>query len=129
MMLHLKSDNLEFLEERRIKDLVKKHSEFISFPIELLVEKTTEKEVSDDEEDTDKKEEKKDEASEDTEIKEEKDKKDKKKKKVKEVSTEMEALNKTKPIWMRKPETVTKDEYAAFYKSLTNDWEEHLAHK
>jgi len=128
-MLHLKSDNLEFLEERRIKDLVKKHSEFISFPIELLVEKTTEKEVSDDEEDTEKKEEKKDETSEDTEIKEEKDKKDKKKKKVKEVSTEMEALNKTKPIWMRKPETVTKDEYAAFYKSLTNDWEEHLAHK
>jgi len=39
MILHLKSDNLEFLEERRIKDLVKKHSEFISFPIELLVEK------------------------------------------------------------------------------------------
>jgi molecular chaperone HtpG len=128
MVLHLKSDNLEFLEERRLKDLVKKHSEFISFPIELLVEKTTEKEVSDDEEDTEKKEEKKE--GEDTEIKEETaEKKDKKKKKVKEVSTELETLNKTKPIWMRKPETVQKEEYAAFYKSLTNDWEEHLAHK
>jgi molecular chaperone HtpG len=127
MILHLKSDNLEFLEERRIKDLVKKHSEFISFPIELFVEKTTEKEVSDDEEDTDKKEEKKEEG--DTEIKEEGEKKEKRKKKVKEVSTELETLNKTKPIWMRKSETVTKDEYAAFYKSLTNDWEEHLAHK
>jgi len=76
-----------------------------------------------------KKEEKK-EGEEDTEIKEEKEaKKDKRKKKIKEVSTEYEGLNKVKPIWMRKPETVTKDEYAAFYKSLTNDWEEHLAHK
>jgi molecular chaperone HtpG len=124
MVLHLKSDNLEFLEERRLKDLIKKHSEFISFPIELLVEKTTEKEVSDDEEEpTEKKE------GEEAEIKEEKEPKDKKKKKVKEVSTEYEALNKTKPIWMRKPETVTKDEYATFYKGLTNDWEEPLAYK
>jgi len=121
--LHLKSDNLEFIEERRIKDLVKKHSEFISFPIELLVEKTTEKEVSDDEEEAEKKE------GEEVDIKEEKEKKDKKKKKIKEVTTEYEGLNKQKPIWMRKPETVAKEEYAAFYKSLTNDWEEHLAHK
>jgi len=133
--LHLKSENLEFLEERKLKDLVKKHSEFISFPIELLVEKTTEKEVSDDEDDntiTDKKEDKKEKEEEDTEIKEEKDKdkdKKKKKRKDKEVTTEFENLNKTKPIWMRKSETVSKEEYAAFYKSLTNDWEEHLAHK
>merc|ERR1712113_1296367 len=51
IILHLKTDNTEFLEERRIKDLVKKHSEFISFPIKLMVEKTEEKEVSDDEDD------------------------------------------------------------------------------
>jgi len=46
----LKSDNVEFVEEKRLKDLIKKHSEFISFPIQLSVEKTTEKEISDDEE-------------------------------------------------------------------------------
>ena len=91
----MKADNLEFLEERRLKDLVKKHSEFISFPIQLQVEKTNEKEISDDEE-----EEKK--TEEGVEISE--DKKEKKKKKIKEVTTELEELNKTKPIWMKKPE-------------------------
>lgn len=105
----LKQDNLEFLEERRIKDLIKKHSEFIGFPIELLVEKTTEKEVSDDEEPADDKKE------EEGEIKEEKEK-EKKKKKIKEVSTELEQVNKNKPLWMRKPEDITKEEYANFYK-------------
>jgi molecular chaperone HtpG len=123
VILHLKSDNQEFLEERKIKDIVKKHSEFISFPIELQVEKTNEKEVSDDEEEPEN-EEKKDEVD----IKDEKEKK-KKTKKVKEVTTEFEGLNKTKPIWMRKPETITPEEYGAFYKSLTNDWEDHLAVK
>merc|ERR1719408_1207622 len=47
--LHLKEDQQEYLEERRLKDLVKKHSEFIGFPIELWVEKTEEKEATDDE--------------------------------------------------------------------------------
>lgn len=126
IMLHLKSDNLEFLEEKKLKDLIKKHSEFISFPIELMCEKTTEKEVSDDEEEKKDDAEKKD----DLEIKEEKEKKeDKKKKKVKEVSHELEQVNKTKPIWMRKAEDITKEEYANFYKSISNDWEEHLAVK
>merc|ERR1712159_175182 len=51
IILHLKEDMSEYLEERRIKDLVKKHSEFIGFPIKLYTEKTTEKEVTDDDDD------------------------------------------------------------------------------
>lgn len=123
--LFLKEDQLEYLEERRLKDLVKKHSEFISYPISLWTEKTTEKEVEDDDEE----EEKKEEEGAVEEIDEEKEKAEKKKKKVKEVSHEWSLVNKQKPIWMRKPEDITKDEYSAFYKSLTNDWEEHLAVK
>ncbi|RXH95127.1 hypothetical protein DVH24_024811 [Malus domestica] len=122
--LFLKEDQLEYLEERRIKDLVKKHSEFISYPIYLWTEKTTEKEISDDEEEETKKEEEGDVE----EVDEDKDKKSKKKK-IKEVSHEWQLINKQKPIWLRKPEEITKEEYAAFYKSLTNDWEEHLAVK
>ncbi|WOG98473.1 hypothetical protein DCAR_0417816 [Daucus carota subsp. sativus] len=125
MVLHLKEDQLEYLEERRLKDLIKKHSEFISYPISLWVEKTTEKEISDDEDG----EEKKDEEGKVEDIDEEKEKTEKKTKKIKEVSHEWDLVNKQKPIWMRKPEEITKEEYAAFYKSLTNDWEEHLSVK
>ena len=114
---------LEYLEERRLKDLIKKHSEFISYPISLWTEKTTEKEVSDDEDE----EEKKDEEGKVEDVDEEKE--EKKKKKIKEVSHEWAVVNKQKPIWMRKPEEINKEEYSAFYKSLTNDWEEHLAVK
>jgi molecular chaperone HtpG len=133
IILQLKDDQQEYLEERKLKDLVKKHSEFIGFPIELMVEKTTDKEVTDSDDEAEKKdEEKKDEDKKDDEepeIKDEEKPKEKKTKKIKEVSHELEILNKTKPIWMRKPEDITKDEYVSFYKSLTNDWEEHLAAK
>merc|ERR1712093_688851 len=103
IILSLKSDNLEFTEEKKLKDLIKKHSEFISFPIQLHCEKTTEKEISDDEdEDEEKKQEDEEKKDEESEIREEKEeeKKKKKKKTVKEVSHEFEQVNKNKPIWM-----------------------------
>merc|ERR1712151_1416644 len=124
-------DQLEYLEERRLKDLVKKHSEFINYPISLWTEKTVDKEVDDDDDD-DEDEKKEDEDGDEPKIEEvEEDesssKKEKKKKKVKEVTHEWDLMNKQKPIWTRKPEEVTKEEYGAFSKALSNDWEEHLS--
>merc|ERR1719414_2065964 len=129
LILHMKEDMAEYLEEQRVKDLVKKHSEFIGFPIKLYTEKTTEKEVTDDEDDDDEEEGDADKPKVEEVDDEEEAKKEKKTKKIKEVSHEWEHLNNTKPIWMRKTDEVTHDEYVAFYKSISNDWEEHAAVK
>merc|ERR1712238_634101 len=132
IILHMKEDMSEYLEEKRVKDLVKKHSEFIGFPVMLYTEKTTEKEVTDDDDDD---EEDDDADGDDDKPKaeevddEEGAKKEKKTKKIKEVSHEWEHLNSMKPIWMRKPDEVTHDEYVAFYKSISNDWEDYAAVK
>jgi molecular chaperone HtpG len=121
--LFLKEDCKNYIEEKTIKDLIKKHSQFIGFPIALQVTKEEEKEIE--EEKQLEKEEKKDD-----ELKiEDAEEKPKEKKKEKIITKEWETLNTQKPIWIRNPSECTTEEYAAFYKTISNDWEEHLACK
>merc|ERR1719452_366002 len=139
IVLHIKEDQTEYIEEARIKEVVKKHSQFIGYPITLETIKERSKEVSDDEGEDE--EEKKEEKEEDKEDKpevedvgedEDADKKDADKKKtktIKEKYTDKEELNKTKPLWTRNADDISREEYGEFYKSLTNDWEDHLAVK
>jgi len=147
IVLQLKEDQSEWIEEKKIKDVVKKHSQFIGYPIKLLVEKERDKEVSDDEADekmedvTEGEAKIKDETEEGAKIEDIGEDEDadtagdktagkrKRKKTIKEKYTEDEELNKTKPIWTRNPDDINQEEYGEFYKSLTNDWEEHLAVK
>merc|ERR1712078_451167 len=85
----LKDDQLEFLEERRLRDIVKRHSEFICYPIALEIERTIEKDVVSSDPQT-------------------KDKPSAKSNRIKEITKELVVLNKQKPIWMKKKEDVSK---------------------
>jgi len=140
--LHLKDDAIEYVEQDKIKNLVKKYSEFIQYPIKLFISKEVRKQVEDDEEETkpavdeDNKteetteEEKKED---DAEIKDEGEAKEgetkeKKTKTVTEQVWEWETINEIKAIWLREKSQITEEEYFGFYKTISKDHENPLAY-
>lgn len=147
VVLHLKPDQAKYLEENEIKEVVKKHSQFINYPIELLVEKEREleetvehKEECCDHEHNDEHNHKEtedsvkiEEVNDDDELPDLEDDDNEKSKNSKPKKTEkykeFEQLNTQKPVWTRDPKEVSKEEYNQFYKNFTGDWEEPLAYK
>ncbi|KAG9442636.1 hypothetical protein H6P81_018490 [Aristolochia fimbriata] len=119
--LHLRDEASEYLEEDKLKDLVKKYSEFINFPISLWASKEVESEVPA-EEDESNEEEASETPSEEEEVDEEDGEKKAKTKKVKETIYDWEVLNDMKAIWLRSSKEVTDEEYKSFYHSLAKDF-------
>ncbi|ONI32373.1 hypothetical protein PRUPE_1G363900 [Prunus persica] len=125
--LHLSEEAGEYLEESKLKELVKKYSEFINFPIHLWASKEVDVEVPADEDESSDEEESPESKSseEETEKSEDEDEDSEKKpktKKIKETTYEWELLNDVKAIWLRNPKEVTDEEYTKFYHSLSKDF-------
>ncbi|XP_065223336.1 endoplasmin homolog [Planococcus citri] len=130
--LELKEEASDYTDPQALKNLVKKYSQFINFPIYLWASKTVKEEVPLDEENEadakPEKEEKSDEDKEDEVVEEASEDKDKPKTKTVEKTVwDWELLNDNKPVWTRKPNEISEDEYVEFYKALTKDYQEPLA--
>lgn len=127
--LHLKEEAKDFLKQDTLKDLIKKYSQFINFPIYLWTSKTVTEEVPVEDDTTSVDDEKKDdektatitEKQEDDATEEEKQKEKRKTKKVEKTIYDWERVNVAKPIWQRKATEVSDEEYDEFYKSITRD--------
>ena len=121
IVLNIKEDMLEYLEENKIKEIITKHSQFIGYPIKLHVTKEREEEVAKQEVTVEEEVAKQEEVTIEEEVA--------KKETIKIKYVEQEVLNSMKPLWTRNPDEVKSEEYVSFYKGLTNDWEDHLAVK
>ncbi|CAL9127867.1 unnamed protein product [Musa acuminata var. zebrina] len=121
--LHLRDEAKEYLEEDKLKELVKKYSEFINFPIYLWASKEVDVEVpSDEEESTDEEETSETSPPEEEETEEDASEKKPKTKTVKETTYDWEVLNDMKAIWLRNSKEVSEEEYTKFYHSLAKDF-------
>ncbi|XP_028673334.1 endoplasmin [Erpetoichthys calabaricus] len=126
--LVMKEEASDFLELETIKNLVKKYSQFINFPIYVWSSKTetVEEPIEDETEEQEKKDEV--ETDEEAEVEEEEEHKEKAKtKKVEKTVWDWELMNDIKPIWQRLPKEVEEDEYKAFYKTFSRDSEDPMS--
>jgi len=134
--LHLKDDAIEFVEQDKIKNLVKKYSEFIQYPIKLFLSKEVRKTVPADEEKPAEEKPAETPATDDAEIKDEGETKPTEEAKPEEPKTktvteqvwEWENINEVKAIWLREKSDITDEEYNNFYKTISKDHENPLAY-
>ena len=126
IVLHLKEDQDEYLDIQNVKDVVEKYTQFISYPIELLETKEVEVENKEVDEVEEGEEEKEGEVSDKVEVS---DNIEETKEVKKELVEEWNVVNKQKPIWCRKSDSISEEEYQEFYKGFTSDWSNALTYK
>lgn len=126
--LHLKEEATDYLEIETLKNLIKKYSQFINFPIYLWSSKIVTEEEPIDEAEESKSEDKATDEDADIEVDDKKEEDGPKVKTVEKTVWDWELINDNKPIWTRKISEITDDEYNEFYKSLTKDKTDPLAH-
>lgn len=128
--LYLKNEAQDFLEEDTLRELIRKYSQFINFPIMLWSSKTVDEEVPVEEEKpvTEKSSNEVIDEEEDVKVEDTNEDYKPKTKKVSKTVWDWMLINDSKPIWTRKPSDVTQDEYDEFYKSLTKDSSDPLIH-
>jgi molecular chaperone HtpG len=124
LVLHLKDDMKDYLQESKIRDIITKHSQFINYPISLSCQKERQVEVEDNVDNENNEDEPKE-----GDITEVDENKETEKKTRTETYNDFEELNKTKPIWINDPKEVSDEQYQAFYNALTNSSEEYSSHK
>ena len=126
MILHLKDDQENLRKVDCIRQLVKTHSQYVNYPISILVQKTKEIEVEEEEgEEEEKKEEEEDKKDEDGVVEDEEDEEkqeDKKKKTVTETYEEWDKINVKKPLWLEDPKEISDKKYNDFYKHISGDY-------
>uniref|UniRef100_A0A3B3C194 Heat shock protein 90, beta (grp94), member 1 n=1 Tax=Oryzias melastigma TaxID=30732 RepID=A0A3B3C194_ORYME len=127
--LVLKEEASDYLELETIKNLVRKYSQFINFPIYVWASKTETVEEPI-EEDAETEEPEKEAPEDEAEVEEEEgeDKDKPKTKKVEKTVWDWELMNDIKPIWQRPAKDVEEEEYTAFYKTFSKDNEDPLTH-
>jgi heat shock protein beta len=121
LILHLKDDAKEFLDQSNLKNLITKYSEFTHFPIYLYESRNETEEVPVEEEETTTEEKKEEETTgEDVQVEETKTEEEEKPKtkKIEKTINEWNVVNQNKPIWTRSPSAISDEEYNQFYRSL-----------
>ena len=123
IVLEMKEDCVEYLEEAKLKEIITQHCQYLTYPINLWSSRTETKEEEIEEDDA--------EADEEGTVKDvtDDDTTQKKTKTVEYVVDEWKHVNSQKPLWMTNPDDISHEEYGAFYKSISNDWEDHLCVK